>query len=297
MREFPEVFPASQIALVRAASQAGLNRAGDVYKRLAARLQSDGRLGNKVAAAMAYPATLLGMSVLASAILELKALPPMVELFRSMGAPLPEVTRMFYETARLITDHAIGFGALAGVAAVCLAIIGPRLFRAPASQRLLLRLWYLGSLVQARALSRALSTFVLLKQSGVCTREIFALSAEASGNAAIADFFKMVYRRVAQGEDLGEAFLAERHMLGTAGVRLAGKMEVGLDTGELPELLESLAVDLQDQAENQAALLPRALELPMLVLCGLIVGSIMVAMFLPYPSLLGDVARQMRPGG
>jgi len=123
---------------------------------------------------------------------------------------------------------------------------------------------------------------------------MFLLAADASGNAMIADFFRDTYGRVASGESLEEAFMAERHQLADDGVRLAGRMDVGMAGGDLRLLLRSLVDELNDQTELRLALLPKALELPMLALCGLIIGSIILAIFLPYPSLLGDAARQMR---
>lgn len=294
---FPDVFPPVQVALCKAAGQMGLQQSGALFTRLALKLRNDGRLGRKIAGAAAYPAFLLFLSAIAAVVLELKALPPMVELFRSMGAPLPAITRGFYAVAQMLSSHwlsalsATFFFLTSGVS------LAPKLVRTELFQRMIVRLWPFGSLVMDRALARSLSVFALLKQSGASTREIFALSGQSAGNPVVEDFFRETYRRVCSGDAIEEAFLVERHRLGRAGLRLAGKMEVGIETGELPPLLELLAQDYQERAEMSASLLPRTLEFPLLLLCGLVVGAIMLAMFLPYPSLLGDLASQMRAGG
>lgn len=294
MGELSCVFTTSQVALAKAASQAGMVEAGGLFSELAAALQNDARIGRKLAGALGYPVTLLLMAIAAAVVLELRALPPMVELFKAMGAKLPPITQAFYDFARLLLDHGFMAALACGVLVPLVAVGSVRLLRTVRFQKILARSWLLGPIILARALSRSLGVFLLLKQGGVNNRDIFLLSAQASGNALVEDFFLRTYARVGRGCSVEEAFLAERHLLGDEGVRLAGRMEVGLEGGELSELLRSCIRELDEKAELRLALLPRALELPLLGLCGLIVGLIILAMFLPYPTLLGDVARQMR---
>lgn len=287
--------PAGQVALARAASQSGLAHAGPLYRRLGRRLARDARLAGKIQAALAYPVLLLVMAVAASLILEFKALPPMVELFRSMGAELPFVTRLFYGAARVLSEQWLLLLPGAAALLVLLPMLLRRLTASPGFQIALLRIPGLGPVLLSRALSRALGIFCLLRRSGCVNRELFSHAAAAAGNRGVELFFHAANARVQAGRSLEEAFAAERHRLGVAGVRLAGKLELGLDSGELDSLLEEFVDELEDEADTRAALLPRLLEIPMLLLCGLVIGAILLAMFLPYPSLLGDIARQMRP--
>ncbi len=289
----PEFFPPAVVALAAAASRAGVEESGRLFVALAERLQRDARLGRRLAAALAYPTALLAMAFAAAGILETVALPPMVELFRSMGAGLPAITEMFYRVAGTVDRHAGAFTLCLAGSVVAAGPLARRLIRSPGFQRLSVRVWGVGPVVLARSLARALGTFLLLRQSGVGNREIFALAGASSGNAAVEDFFRATYERIAHGESLEEAFLAERHRLGDEGVRLAGRIEAGLEGGDLPALIGEVVDDLIDRADARAAALPKLVELPILAVCGLIVGTLLLAMFLPYPSLLGDVARQM----
>lgn len=289
-------FPSAHRALVRACAHAGLKHTGSLLVRLSQRVRSDGRLGRKFRAALAYPAFLLCMSVAAAVILEVKALPPMVELFSSMGARLPLITELFYHSARYLVAHAVPLTLGLSLILSALLFHGPRLLRLCAGKAFALRLWLVGPILQARALVRSLSLFSLLKEAGVRNVDTFELSAQAADNDAVSSFFRDAYRRIAAGEGVEESFIAERHRLGDAGIRLAGKVELGMQTGDLAALLSELAAEFEERADFQTAMLPRLIEVPMLLLCALLVGSIMLAMFLPYPSLLGDIAQQMRPG-
>lgn len=294
MAEMPGIFSEAQVALARAAAKSGMVDAGALFVELATALQNDARVGRKLVGALSYPLTLLLMAVAAAVILELKALPPMVELFKAMGAKLPPLTQAFYELARLLIEHAALLLGLLGVIVPTTLSGLKAAVRSKGFQRWVVQAWIVGPILMARALARSLGVFVLLKQGGANNRDIFLLSAAASGNALVADFFTRTYGRVTRGESVEEAFLAERHLLGDEGVRLAGRMEVGLEGGDLPQLLRSAIREMEEKAELRLTLLPRALELPLLALCGLIIGLIIAAMFLPYPSLLGDIARQMR---
>lgn len=294
MGQFPGVFQPMHVALAEAASMTGLDQTGLIFKRLAGRLHQDGRLRRRFLGAIAYPVCLVLMAFVATLVLEMKALPPMVELFRAMGAALPPITLAFYQTAQFLELHAAPLVVAGLTAAGVLCALLPRLSRLETLQRLVLHCWLIGPIVRNLALARALSTFVLLKHAGARNREIFVLSGAASANAGIRDFFSNAYRRVTQGESIEDAFLAERQTLGEDGLRIAGRMEVGMAGGDLGELLQQAVDDLLDRADTRVNLLPKALELPLLACCGLMIGSILLAMFLPYPSLLGDIAGKMR---
>lgn len=294
MARFPRIFDPMHLALAEAAAQTGIDQAGSIFRRLAGRLQQDNRLRRRFLGAIAYPVCLVLMAMGAALVLEIKALPPMVELFRAMGAALPPITSTFYEVAQFLEAHVMVLLPLGLCAAASAAIAFPKIASLPTFQRLSLHAWLVGPVLRSLALARALSTFLLLKQSGSGNREIFALAGAASGNAGVEDFFKNTYRRVTQGESVEDAFLAERQLLGEDGLRIAGRMEVGMSGGDLGDLLQQTVDDLIDRADTRVALLPKALELPLLALCGLMIGTILLAMFLPYPSLLGDIAQKMR---
>ena len=289
----PGDFPPAVVALAATAARSGLEDGGRLFVSLSERLGRDARLGRRLVAALAYPALLLTMALVAAGVLETVALPPMVELFRSMGAELPAMTAFLYRLAGAVEGHLPATAVVAASLLVAVVPLSRRVVRSAGFQRATLRVWGVGPVLLARALARALGTFLLLRRSGVPNREVFALAGAASGNAAVEDFFRDTYARVAQGESLEEAFLAERHRLGDEGIRLAGRIEAGLEGGDLPALLSEVVDDLTDRADARAAALPKLVELPILMVCGVIVGTLLLAMFLPYPSLLGDVARQM----
>jgi type II secretory pathway component PulF len=73
-------------------------------------------------------------------------------------------------------------------------------------------------------------------------------------------------------------------------------MEVGMTGGDLAGLINGVVDDLVDKAENRVTILPRLLEWPLLAAIGFVIGLIVLAIFLPYPSLLNDVMQKMAQG-
>jgi type IV pilus assembly protein PilC len=297
MRYFPRVFTPMQLAMVEAAGATGLDKAGGLLVTLALRLHKDGKIWRKFIGALAYPVSLILLTIVASVVLEIWALPPMVDLFRTLGGRLPPLTVAFYAIAQFIRMHAFVLTPAAALVAVAVVALGPSVLRSRFVQRCSIRLWLIGPIVQSLALVRALGTFILLKQSGAKVRDQFALAAAASGNCVISEFFDACYNRIALGESVEEAFTAERHRLGDDGVRIAGKMEIGMAGADLGALIRRIVDEISDRAEARLNLLPNALRWPLLIVCCAMIGTVALAIVLPYPSLIADVARQQAEAG
>lgn len=297
MRCFPRVFTPMQLAMVEAAGATGLDKAGALLVTLAARLHKDGKVWRKFLGALAYPVSLLVLTVVAAIVLEIWALPPMVELFRTLGGRLPPLTKGFYAVAQFMRTHALVLAPSAIFVVSAGLTLGPSFLRTRLVQRGSIHLWLIGPIVQSLALVRALSTFILLKQSGAKVRDQFMLAAAAAGNCVIGEFFDACYARIALGESVEEAFTAERHRLGDDGVRIAGKMEIGMAGADLSALINRIVDEISDRAETRLNLLPNAIRWPLLVACCVIIGTVALAIVLPYPSLIADVARQQADAG
>lgn len=292
MRCFPKVFSPMQLAMVEAASATGLDKAGGLLVTLAERLQKDGKIWRKFVGGLAYPIGLIVLTLIGAIVLEVWALPPMVELFHTLGGRLPPLTRGFYAVAQFIRVHAaVLFPALGGCVAAGI-VFTPRALRLPTIQRWSTRMLVIGPVIQWMALVRALATFILLKQSGAKVRDQFTMAAAAAGNCVVADFFDACYARIALGESVEEAFTAERHRLGEDGVRIAGKMEVGMAGGDLSGLINRIVDEINDRAETRLNMLPNMVRWPLMIFCCGLIGIVALAIVLPYPNLIADVAHQ-----
>jgi type II secretory pathway component PulF len=283
------------VALLRAAEAAG-GELGRSLLQLAERRRQEGKLRRRLVHALAYPAVVVGLTLAAAIVLQLRALPPMVENFKQLGATLPLPTRVLYEVSRLLIDHGAWLAAGGALLAAALARPARRLWRSESAQTLVLRTPLLGPVLRSYCLVRALSTFAMLKAAGAPTDQQFRHAAEAAANPVYRRFFEALHARVVDGEELHSACLAERDLIpGDDGVVIAAKLRIGAFSGESAPLLQALAADLGERADLRASLLPQAIEVPLLLLCGSIIAGIILAMLLPMPSLVIDMLK--RPGG
>jgi type II secretory pathway component PulF len=296
MRRFPKVFTTMQLAMVEASAATGLDRAGGLLITLSHRLQNEGKLWRKFASALAYPFSLLLLTIAGSIVLEVWALPPMVELFHTLGGNLPPITKGFYAVAQFIHHHANVLVPLSAMAIAAIIVAGRKAIHTRIAQQFATRVMLVGPIVQWLALSRALGTFILLKQSGAKVRDQFAMAAAASGNCVVGDFFNACYARIAIGESVEEAFTAERHRLRDDGIRIAGKMEVGMAGADLSALINRIIEELNERTEARLNVLPNAIRWPLLVVCCALIGTVALAIVLPYPNLIADVAHQQAQG-
>lgn len=292
---FPDCFPPMVVAMVRAAETAG-GDLGRVLCALAERGRREDRLRRKFINAVAYPCVVLLLTIAAALVLQLRALPPMVENFRQLGATLPAPTRLLYAVSKLLLEDGWWIAGSLGLAAFLAAKPLRWWFRTERAQQLVLRTPLIGPILRGLSLVRALNTFAMLKACGASTDQQFRHAADAAGNPVYGRFFLALHERVISGEELHEACLAERDMIpGDDGLRIAGKLRLGAFSGEGAPLIQALADELNERTDLRASLLPQALEIPLLLLCGSVIASIILAMLLPMPSLVIDMLK--RPGG
>lgn len=292
---FPKQFPPKIVALVAAAKEAGADEASVMYLKLAAELRNDGKIMKKFIGAVSYPLFMILMSFVGAMILATKAMPPMAELFLSMGQKLPPLTQFWYDVGRYLIANGWWVFPLAVGCVIGIFASVPVLLKKHWVQRLMVKAPFFGGIVMSIAISRSLSTFVLLKQHGAKPKQMFELAGAASGNIVIMEFFDAAFRRVAAGENMADAITAERDALGEDGQRIAGKLEAGVGGGDLDVLIGGVVEELNERADTRITILPKAINLPLLVICAAIIGSVALAITLPYPNLIADVANKMKP--
>ena len=291
----PRVFPGTLVALIAAGeiSEGGI---GPLLADLAARRRSEGALRGRILQSLGYPTVVLTMTLAATLVLQVKALPPLVENFQQLGATLPAPTHLLHAVSQLLISH----GPWLLATGVVLAVLLARPIRAWLStepvQRRVLSLPLFGPVLGGLCLVRMLNTFSLLKASGAGTAEQFELAGQASGNPVHARYCSELRRRVLAGEELHDACLAAHTLLpGDDGRILAARLRVGAFSGESGRLLSQLATEVLARTERRAAMLPQALEVPLLLVCGGIIATLILAMLMPMPSLVIDMLK--RPGG
>ncbi len=256
-----------------------------ILLRLAEYLEASEKLRRKVKGAMFYPATVMGFSGLAIAVLLIFVIPTFAGFFESAGVALPLPTRIVMG----LSDFLISWWW--AVAAV-LAGIG-WLFRAyrktPAGRlttdRLMLRIPILGQVLRKAAIARFSRTLGTLVQSGVPILDGLEITARTAGNRVVEDAVMKSRASIAGGETIAEP-LKRSAVFPPMVVQM---INVGEQTGGLDDMLSKIADFYDEEVDASVGALTSIIEPVMIVFLGAIVGGMVVAMYLPIFDIIKTV--------
>jgi type IV pilus assembly protein PilC len=277
MMRHPKIFDRLYIGMVTAGESGG--RIEVVLERLACHLEKSGRIESRVRAAMTYPIVVMMVAVAIVAALMTFVVPRFEKIFLTMlnGAPLPALTKGVLAASRLVQNHwclLLGAAVLGGVAWRWMrrSAAGARAF-----DRWILRIPVVGDLLLKTAVARFSRTLGTMLTSGVPVLQALLLSRDACGNLFLAESVEEVRRRVREGESVAQPLAVS----GVFPVVVAGMVEVGEETGTLPAMLGHVADMYDEEVDHSVASLTSLIEPLMIVLMAVIVGTIVIALFLP----------------
>ena len=282
----PKVFNGLYASMVSAGEISGALEA--TLKRLAEFMEKGQKIKGKVKAALFYPCAVLIVAIAILSLLMVFVLPRFKAVFVDLGngQPLPAFTRFVFGISDAIAHHflfAIGsLGAIGLLLFFALRTSGGRWAFAHCK----LSLPVLGPLFRKLAISRFTRTLGTLVANGVPILQALTIVKETARNAVIANVISMVHENVKQGEPIAPTLKTSRIFP----AMVAGMVDVGEQTGALPDMLMKVADVYDDEVDNAASALTSLLEPVMIVFLAVIVGSIVIAMFLPLIYLVGGGA-------
>src|SRR6266849_3945767 len=288
LAQYPVIFNDLYVNMVKAGEVGGVLEL--VLTRLAEFQEKAAKIKNKVAAAMVYPLIVMTMAIAIMGFLLVFIVPRFEMIFQDLlgDKPLPPVTRFVMGISGFMKNHGlIVFGAI--VAAVTLYKFVGRTRRG----RLLidnfkLRMPLFGNLNRKTAISRFARTLGTLVTSGVPILQALNITRETAGNAAIALAISKVHDSVKEGESIVQPLEASRAFP----PMVVSMVDVGEETGKLPEMLLKIADVYDDETDNAVAGITAALEPIMIVFLALIVGTIVIALFMPLISIITGLQEQ-----
>jgi type IV pilus assembly protein PilC len=284
MRQWPQVFDRLSIAMVEAGEAGGV--LDETLKRLAKLLEDNARLQNQIKGAMGYPVAVLTIAILVFLGMTIFLIPTFAGIFEDLGAELPLFTQMMLDLSKLLRS---AFSlVLAGGLAVG-AWLFSRYYATYNGRRrvdaMLLRLPLFGDLLQKTATAQFCRTFSSLSRAGVPILLSLEIVRETTGNSIISDAIINSRNDVQEGIPLSVA-LARKKVFPEMAVSM---LAIGEETGGLDAMLAKVADFYEDEVAAAVKALTSMLEPAMIVIVGGIVGSILLAMYLPMFSIFDQI--------
>ena len=284
IRQWPKVFDDLSIAMVEAGEAGGV--LDEALKRLAKLLEDNAKLQNQIKGALGYPVAVLVVAILVFLGMTIFLIPTFAGIFEDLGAELPAFTQLLVDLSKLLRSIV----ALYAVGAIFLGLYLFSRYYATYNgrrtiDRLILKLPLFGDLILMTATAQFCRIFSSLTRAGVPILMSMEISSQTAGNTIIADAILGSRALVQEGVLLSTALIRQKVLPDMALNMLA----IGEETGEMDKMLSKVADFYEDEVGAMVKALTSALEPAMIVVVGGIVGSILLAMYLPMFTIFDQI--------
>ena len=282
----PKIFDNLYINMVKAGEAGGVLEV--VLARLAEFAEKAEKIKNKVKGAMIYPIVVLLAAVGITAFLLVTVIPKFQQVFEDMmgGEELPSLTQFVIAASEYVKNNGLVVLAVAVGIFVLAKIIGKTEKGAFLFDVLALKMPVTGTLVQRTAVSRLTRTLGTLLSSGVPILQSLVIVRDTSGNRVISKAIQDVHDAVKDGEGVTKP-LSQCWVFPPMVISM---VEVGEETGALADMLTRVADTYDDEVDNAVAGMTAAIEPALIIVLALVVGTIVMAMFLPMIKIIQSVA-------
>jgi type IV pilus assembly protein PilC len=276
MRKHPDCFDGLYISMVQAGEIGGV--LDEVLNRLAKLLEDVARLQNQIKSALSYPVV---VGFLATAIfvgMTVFLIPIFAEIFTDLGTELPALTQFLMLCSEILRS----WRSLVVVGVfIALGIAYKQYYKTPVGRitidRLSLKMPLFGDLIQKTAVARFSRTFGALTRSGVPIITCLEIVRDTSGNQVVANAIDAARVEIQQGGVISLALQKDK----VFPIMAIQMISIGEETGELDGMLMKVADFYEDEVEQSVKALTSVLEPLMIVVLGGMVGTILLAMYLP----------------
>ena len=283
---YPKIFDNLYVNMVKAGEAGGVLEV--VLGRLAEFAEKAERIKNKVKGAMIYPIVVLFAALGITAFLLVAVIPKFQQVFNDMlgGAALPAVTEMVIHASEFVQHNGLQIFLVVVALVVIKKIIGRTEKGAYFFDALSLKMPVTGTLAQRSAVSKFTRTLGTLLSSGVPILQSLMITRDTTGNRVLTKAIQAVHDAVKEGESMTAPLAACK----VFPPMVVSMVEVGEETGALADMLTRIANTYDDEVDNAVAGMTAAIEPALIIVLAVVVGTIVIAMFLPMVKIIGSVS-------
>ncbi len=273
----PKIFNGLYVNMVKAGELGGALET--TLTRLAEYMEKARKIKGKVKAALYYPTAVLCVATGIVTLLMTYVIPRFKAVFEGVldGKQLPAFTLFVFNLSQSMRSHLL----VIACCAAALAIFIPMALRTGIGRwvfdRFKLSMPLLGPLFRKSSISRFSRTLGTLVSSGVPILQALTIVKETAGNLVVGNVLSNVHENVKQGEPIAPAL----KISSIFPPMVSGMVDVGEQTGALPEMLMKIADNYDDEVDNAVGAMTSLLEPIMIIFLAVVVGGIVIAVFLP----------------
>jgi type IV pilus assembly protein PilC len=259
-----------------------------IFQRLSVYIEKAVKLKRAVQSAMVYPIAVVLVAGGVITIILWKVVPAFTELFNSMNVNLPLPTRIVIGASRFVGSYGLFIFVGLGI----LGAMFRSYYRTPRGRYnvdgLILKAPVVGPLLRKIAVARFTRTMATLIASGVPILDCLDITARTSGNAIVEEAILSVKKAIEEGRTIVDPLKAS----GVFPQMVVSMIGVGEQAGALETMLTKVADFYEEEVDAAVGDLMTAMEPMMIVVLGVIVGGIVISMYLPIFTLVGQLANK-----
>ncbi len=283
MRKHPKAFDNLFVNMVAAGEAGGI--LDIILQRLSTYIEKIVKLKSQVKAALVYPVTVILIAAGVVTIILWKVIPVFAQLFAGLGSEMPFLTRMVIGASNFVAR----FFPFILIVLVALVFFIRQYHRTYRGRRvldgILLKVPVIGMLLRKIAVARFCRTLGTLTASGVPILDGLEITAKTAGNSIIEDAVMSVRKSVEEGRTISEP-LGDTKVFPPMVVQM---INVGEQTGALDQMLSKIADFYEEEVDTAVNGLMKLLEPLMITVLGVVIGTIVAAMYLPLYSILSKI--------
>lgn len=286
LTQYPKIFDHLYVNMVKAGEAGGVLEV--VLGRLAEFAEKSEKIKNKVKGAMIYPIVVLVAAIGITAFLLVAVIPKFQQVFNDMlgGAALPPITQFVIDASGFVQHNGLQIFLAVVAFVVLMKIVGKTEKGAYFFDVLKLKMPVTGTLTQRSAVSKFTRTLGTLLSSGVPILQSLTITRDTTGNRVLTEAIQNVHDSVKEGESMTQP-LSQCKVFPPMVVSM---VEVGEETGALADMLTRIANTYDDEVDNAVAGMTAAIEPALIMVLAVVVGTIVIAMFLPMVKIIGSVS-------
>ncbi|MBR2641922.1 MAG: type II secretion system F family protein [Lentisphaeria bacterium] len=283
LAKHPKSFDKLYLNMIRAGEASGAMEV--ILNRLATFMEKASKIAGKVKSALIYPAVVLSIAGLVTAGLMIFIVPNFKKIFAELlgpGEEMPGITLFVLKVSDLLKND--GWVFLVGIAVIVILykLINANKYGKWGVDWIKYNMPLFGPLISRTAISRFARTLGTLMSSGVPVLNALIIVRDTAGNEVVSSAIQRVHDAVKEGEGIAGP-------LGATGIfpaMVISMVEVGEETGKLPEMLDKIANTYDEEVDNAVGALTSMIEPLMIVGLAVIVGTIVIALFLPLTKII-----------
>jgi len=276
LKKHPEHFNRLYTSLVTVGEESGTLDL--LMNKIAGYLEKIEAIKSKVKSALFYPALVVIVAVVIVAILLIVVIPEFESLFSDFGADLPSLTRWIVNLSHSVQDKWVVYLVVTMVIGVSSSYFYKRSKKMQyLMDKVILRVPVFGTIIRKSIIARIARTLATMFGAGIPLVDALDTVGTASGNAIYQAGMSAIKRDVSSGRSLEDS-------MGDTGLfpgMVLQMVATGEESGELERMLDKVADFFEEEVDNAVAVISSLVEPFLIIFLGIIVGTIVVAMYLP----------------